>query len=1257
MNKTIGIDKDITILDKVNFILTTTNDQDCPILDNEGNASNPYKISNITIYFISRDFTSNAVNQYEKTFVDEYLLKEFEKAKTNACDSPTQENINKLNNIKIKIENSKSTSPFYFKEATPVKIFGSDDYPAWLNPDSVDPEEASSVEQNNILKPYVENGEEVKGKFVLEWDAYGNREGDYFICWHWKPSVLADGLSSHIMFSLLGESKSNTTIPTHFTKPNKYEILMERYLPDMFKNMMSENDLSPQVLQELNLSIAKGFTFIEDMANQIIDLFDSNVIQEQFLSLLSNLFDLQLKSNDSVLWRRQIKRAIPNFKKKGTKIGLERALSDAGMELKKLTNLWQVISKYTYQEMFKNNIDSRFDKIRNSFYFKLKYSPLLFAGIPDPQNVEVYYRSASSNSWQKLEYEYTEGGGWPVEFGTVPSDVGTEEVPVVYWKGDANYVSESQRLNLEVGDSFRVIYQIVEVPNLQEQNLENYTRKLDLMDQRDGIYSSYYDYKIDTSSTKNSQISYGYLRYNNEIQSNATYLYIGNSSISGLGTVSSFSSLKNGDVITIQDPNDSTHYQKFSIDGLVNLEVGGYIKAPVYFITSSGVDFIGNQDVVVYLDKRDQIFPPKNWNVRVIEQDDPLFDVIIPNRMPIQNPLVWGTIRTEFPYSENIYNMEEYNGSIRDSLNPCDIDKYFIDPCSDSPASKISLDLEVEELSDDRIIESQKIIEDYVPIHALIHNINFIGALNDLLKPPIEQITALLHGSSEEILIAGEAQNIFNRSLNQVINPENLENPILQDPDKPDVYYPLSRVRRDLLSSMIMKVDNIVGTALNNKIILSAPSFNAAIDLENSDNLGKSSSFNNININTSLVNNSALNNSNLLEILSSSNSGLYSVKNVAKNSFEIVGSISEAPLDKSQFEFRISNKLYEQGSVRISANYEFIFSSELDVSNFQIISQEDIDNNFETGLCWKIKINKSGYGSYDILRILPDNKFILKGPMPSVIGFSDTGWELRKPNATDAEISGEKGSLFVDKKALVDLSSGLPSGIDDIRNYIKIGDYLFYNGNQYKIKSFIEGENFKFYIQNYNVGNVGGVEISIYRRIIENCIGQLEYQGLTLSTSVNYEDLFKIQNGANFIGIKTKTSNLKENYLILINSEYYSILDIDGTAITLDGPYNEWKTSGTSINFTIYQFINQALILEKSLYPDLPSHNFDQIVRSNNEIIDNNIKTATPIMPTIIRKILNSKQSDSEIIELSKQSESIKIKIEYDNGNIEEKQL
>jgi hypothetical protein len=101
-------------------------------------------------------------------------------------------------------------------------------------------------------------------------------------------------------------------------------------------------------------------------------------------------------------------------------------------------------------------------------------------------------------------------------------------------------------------------------------------------------------------------------------------------------------------------------------------------------------------------DERSQNYPLKNWNTRGIEDDDVLFDLIVPSRHPFHDFLVYGKIRTEFPYSENIYNMEEYNGSIRNSKNPCDIDKNFVDPCSYCMSSSYNIDVEIENITNER---------------------------------------------------------------------------------------------------------------------------------------------------------------------------------------------------------------------------------------------------------------------------------------------------------------------------------------------------------------------------------------------------------------------------------------------------------------------------------------------------------------------------------------------------------------------------
>lgn len=1002
MIKTVGKDQDIKITDKLKFEITTT--------DSSGCLHTPYKINKVTVYFVSRDFTDATVSEYTNVIYDKSKKEKYENLKLETCANPTEDNLSKLKSLKLDLENSKTTSSFFFKEANPIKIFGGyvdkngELFPAWLNPDLVPAELAEKVNSENSLLEISE------GKFTLDWAPIGLREGDYFICWDWTPNLAGNSLSAHMPFRLLGDSKLNNSIPTHYTKENKYEILLEKYLPDMFKNFISDGDLTPFVLQELNGSVAKGFTFIEDLANQIIDLLDSNSTQEQMLPLLSNLFNLRLKSNDAILWRRQIKKAIPNFKKKGTIGGLRTALGDAGMQLLRVGKLWQVLPKYTYQECF---------TVKDSNVFLLSKNVITPI---DENNFEIYYRSKNSYDWVSLSSDY----------------ISIEQDATDYylaWQG--NQLSQNP-INIVEGDSIRLLYQYKEIPNQQEQILEEYIRSLDLFDQRD---------------------------------------------------------------------------------------------------------------------ERNQEYPPKNWNTKVIDEDDPLFDLIIPIRHPIQDAVVWGKVRTEFPYSENIYNMEEYNGSIRDSFKPCDIDKKFIDPCNQCQSAKLNIDLEIEGLSNDRIIESKQIIEEFVPFHSIIHSINFLGSINEFIKSPIEDVSILVSIFGQETLISGEAQHIFNRSIIRNYQLRDSEGELIFDENGSPVYQGFQNIKRNLLSQMTDRTTGGgEGIGRNKCIRLYSPSLSSTEDLQNSNFKNKLNKFEKNNIDMSQLNSTSLNNSNLLEIFNHYHSGLYSVSNASKGSFEIVGEVIE-PLDKSQFEYRVSNKIYSQFGVNIS----------------------------EDGL---------------------------------------------------VDLNPENGVLEV----------------DNIRNYAKIGDYLLYNSNQYKIKKFVDNEPYQFYIENYQSSNVGGVEITIYRRIIENCLGQLDYEGLILDTSpTNYETYLPIQNGKNEQLIKTKSGEFKENYLISINSHYYSILDIDGTIISLAGPNLDWTTTGNPVEFSVYQFTPQELVISEQNYPPNPGHTFNQMNRSNNEVISNKIENGN----SLIAGMLNS---GTQILDNAEQKEKINFKIEYKDGTIEEKE-
>ena len=477
-------------------------------------SANPYKVDNVKIFFVERGFADSNLQEYDKTVGNTDLEAKYTEAKKLACIDPTEDNILAAQAAKVKAESARVTNSFYYTSAIPVAVFGTPNFPAWLSSDT----------ENAILEnvPYDELGNTIYGNFKLTWTPKGGtKEGDYFVCWTWTPFPAGESISDNDYFDLVGDTVATTSIPSHATKEGKYELLLERYLPNIYKTSLCEGDLTSDTIEKLHTAIAGGFTQIENMANQVVDLYNADIVHESMLLLLSNMLGRKLRSEDPTLWRRQAANAISLFKKKGTHKGLSQALDEAGITLNKITKLWQVISPYTFQESF--IVDNELD-------FYLENFPVL----PVDGNYELYLRLENEEDYISIAVDN-------VEFSIVDS------VSIMSWIGDQKSVNP---ISLAKGDELLVKYLIKEIPNGTQQTIENFIVTLPIADQRDA---------------------------------------------------------------------------------------------------------------------RDQNYPLKNWNVRLIEEDDPLFDIIVPVHTQggaYHDLLVFGMIRTEFPYSENIYNMESYNGCV-----------------------------------------------------------------------------------------------------------------------------------------------------------------------------------------------------------------------------------------------------------------------------------------------------------------------------------------------------------------------------------------------------------------------------------------------------------------------------------------------------------------------------------------------------------------------------------------------------------------
>lgn len=549
--------------DTVGFVIETYGD--------DGVLKNPHTLEQVFIYYIER-----SPHRTSNQFIE---IKEL-----NPHVESMHDEINSKPEAAERLANLRKT-------AQVSKVFYSD---ARLVLDTVKP--LWQHDGKCLIFNHVENGDKVPGKFLFLWMPKGMREGSYLITWNWKNSKDGKLQSAEKLFTLYpAESKINS-VYRHFVPREKYNFLFDKYIPPMYRVQTTVNDITPEVLVKFNKAIAQVFLELDDLAVGVVDLISPTFVPDGFLPALANFFNIQLRSNSATAWRNQIKHAMPLFKKKGTIEGLTQALDKAGIKLLKLTNLWQIISPYTWTDGFVISKDIKSSEVIG--YLSARPIP----------GTELEVSIRSTKSYFVLPKKIV-----ALQDVTVP-----EPRIAVIWNGHMN----PEPIQLFAGDVVRVKYTYNKIPD-DARSIENYIQNLPLADHRD------------------------------------------------------------------------------------ETKVG---------------------------------YPLKNWNVRLIEEDDPFFSLLIPERHGFNNPVTFGKIRTTFLYSEKAFNMDTYNGSLFNSTNPCDMDKHFVDNCSGGQSSKFNVHLEFDQVSDEKIEEAKEIITDYSPFHAILHNMKISSRTTDFVMPPTEKI-------------------------------------------------------------------------------------------------------------------------------------------------------------------------------------------------------------------------------------------------------------------------------------------------------------------------------------------------------------------------------------------------------------------------------------------------------------------------------------------------------------------------------------
>jgi hypothetical protein len=1016
--------------------------------DVDGCLENPYKVDSAIVYYVERDFLGTNFGSYTHRIEVEDLKTEFQAAVAAACADPSEKNLQEVQRIQKELDSTTVSSTFYYKDRKPVEIIGGIERPAWLSTD---------LSESQFQQAVDEDGDPIVGTFQFEWRPDGSiREGDYFLCWTWTPNIAGDSLSAHMPFSVVGDPKAVTTTPSHITAENKYQVLLERYLPEMYKEFISDGDLTPETMSNFNQAVAEGFTVLEDYANQIIDLFDANALHESLLMYLSNLFDLKLKSSDPTLWRRQIKEAIPLFKKKGTRQAVESAFVQAGMTLNGFVQYWQIASSYTWQESFRFTGDDTFLLTKNMIVMPL-----------DGDNFSLWLRKRDEENYIPLTSDY-------VSFEVDPNCLGSVKM---IWQGEHNI----SPIYLGDGDIIRVLYEFKEVPNITAQQLEDYIQALPLLDLRD---------------------------------------------------------------------------------------------------------------------EAAQEFPPKNWNVHVLEEDDPLFSVLVPMRHPFYDPVQFGMIRTEFAYSENIYNMEEYNGSTRPSFDACHIDKRFIDHCSACLGSAYSADIGVQELSNDRMLEAQDILRENMPFHAQLYSVSFSGEFNEFVQPPVESIDFLVTIDHVQTHLSGQANPFYTRT-----RPDGLDEAIID---------------REDLADKVTVLSGKLGTGSNNYVVFICPDFKLR-------DLG------------------IIPNQHTLRVLSpSSNAGDYQLQSIDGHVGVVKSMVSE-PLDESQFTFDLFNTTYNNPLTAITQADHFELRDDAVLfEDLGVKTEWDVDNVPDyTGGPWKVLITAYSATPYVIKDII-NGALILEddGSLP-VAGASSISYVL-KDGQDNTVTSSAEGEIDAERRALVNFNDPY---LADIHNFVRIGDFLLYDSVEYEV---LEFSGSSFYILDWTSGDLAGVSVKIHRRLLESQVGQFGYQGIHLTTAQDHEAEFEVMDGANPPSVVTDSNQFKENFMFKINNEFFRIVEWNGKEVTLSGRAQTWKTigaGGTTVAYSIVHFPTKEVTVQYITFDHITRDGQDPVILTVEDQIGNEsamVALATP----------SSGSQDT-----MSQEEGISLRIERRNGITEEGEL
>jgi hypothetical protein len=728
--------------------------------------ADPYSVDSVTVYFIKRSYDEGGLEG------------------TNVFDDPISATSTEV-----------------------VARYGNSDLAAWDSTDT----DLAQIEKITVD----EEGSLIFGTFQARFDPDG-QEGEYYATWQWTPVFGGERKASALKFRVDTDNRV-TGLPTKPGIPGRFEHLMDIYIPSGYRQLVSENDLSPNIIKRFGEVVAKLFTDQDDLVDQILTGYDPNYLKEPLLRYLSHNLGWKLKSSKPALWRRQLKEAINLYKKRGTRDGLAGALASAGMSLLSIKQLWQTGSDKVRTDGF---------LVGDSLDFILSRVPLL--------PISSYPLNFSLSVKRDGDNFYTNLSTTTVSF-SISSGVCT-----MSWIGNTLPVP----VYLYENDYLKVTYQY---DTVVDQTLEDYIKTLPLLDTRDEVAEA--------------------------------------------------------------------------------------------------------------------IHPPKNWNIVGIHEDDDYFSDLITVQHPYRNPVVYGQVRTTFQYSEKLYNSESFNGSVRDSTDPCDLDADFVDELKNCLSSSLIIDIKVTELSDDRMREAEEICKDFLPFDARINTLNFFGSVEEIVLPPEETTETFIWNNPIEYILQGD-DGLVRFQGDQV-----------------------ESLTRDALSSAVSAASRTDGFGRNIGAKFYCPNFISSVE---SSGLDLSS--------------------NILRVLSGINADEYVVTGASNNDLE-VDDVTD-PNNGVYSPFKLWNLLLVDASASVTQTDKNVFFDSSSTSEW-------ISQNIVAG--WKVTIsNGPAPGTYIISEVLPNGQVVLN--TWSSTASSGLTYQLLLPDNTPV-LTGTSGVIAISRHGTVAFST------------------------------------------------------------------------------------------------------------------------------------------------------------------------------------------------------------------------------------------